>query len=239
MLIDLHAHSSGISRCCRISIDEVLKQTLASGMDGIILTNHYQRSYIKDSPLEAFAEKYIAEFVAAKELGARIGCKVFFGIEVTMELYPKVHMLIYGVAPEFLKEHPDLFNCTQKELYNLVKSYGGVLIQAHPFRNGTTVLDTEFLDGVEINCHPKYESSYSKELLEIAEKEHLLVTCGGDYHADTHRPTCGMFLPKETKDTMDFCSYLLSSGEKKLCIQETNCDTCTIVSVKQSEQIKA
>ena len=40
------------------------------------------------------------------------------------------------------------------------------------------VLDTDFLDGVEINCHPLYGNSYSKELMEIAEKERLIVTCG-------------------------------------------------------------
>ena len=45
MLIDLHAHTSGISRCCRIPIPEVLRQTLDNGMDGIVLTDHYQKSY--------------------------------------------------------------------------------------------------------------------------------------------------------------------------------------------------
>ena len=110
-----------------------------------------------------------------------------------------------------------------------MKAHGGVLVQAHPFRNGATVLDTNFLDGVEINCHPLYGNSYSKELLEIAEKHHLLVTCGGDFHADTYHPKCGMFLPDTVKDHFDLGAYLLSSEKKKLCIQEPNCDVCTIV----------
>lgn len=234
MLIDLHAHSSGISRCCRIPFDQVLKQTLVSGMDGIILTNHYQKSYIQDGRADEFAENYIAEFYTAEQYGKEIGCKVFFGIEVTVELYPNVHMLIYGVEPEFLRKHPCIFDCTQKELYELVKSDDGILIQAHPFRNGTTVLDTDYLDGVEINCHPLYGNSYSKELLDIAEKDHLIVTCGGDFHADTYRPKCGMLLPDGIKDHNDLRSYLLSPEEKKLCIQEPNCDTYTIISIKSS-----
>ena len=233
MLIDLHAHSSGISRCCRIPIPEVLRQTLDNGMDGIVLTNHYQKSYIQDDRFDEFIQRYADEFYAAKAYGDSIGCKVLFGIEVTMERYPKVHMLIYGADPDFLKKNPMLFDCTQEELYTLVKANRALLIQAHPFRNGTTVLDTDFLDGIEISCHPLYGNSYSKELLEIAEKKHLLVTCGGDFHADTYRPKCGMILPDNIYDHNGLRDYLLSPEEKKLCIQEPNCETYQIISIKK------
>lgn len=231
MLIDLHAHSSGISQCCRIPYEQVLKQTLDSGMDGIILTNHYKSYYVQDGCVDDLVERYIAEYHAAEQYGREIGCKVFFGIEVTLDKYPGVDMLIYGVGPEFLREHSYIYGCTQKELYEQVKSDRGILIQAHPFRN-TTMMDTDYLDGVEINCHPLYGNSYSKELLEIAEEKHLIVTCGGDYHADTYRPKCGMFLPDEIGDHEDFREYLLSAGEKKLCIQEPNCDEVVTVSVE-------
>lgn len=229
MLIDFHAHSSGISRCCRIPYNEVLKQTLDNGMDGIVLTNHYQKSYVQNDCAVDFAEKYINEFYAAKQYGNDIGCKVFFGVEVTPELYPNVHMLIYGLEPEFLIENPSLFDLTQEELYALVNSNGGLLIQAHPFRNGTSVMNTDFLDGVEINCHPLYGKSYSNELLEIAKNNNLIVTCGGDFHADTYRPKCGMFLPNDIKDNKKLYSYLISKEEKELFIQEPNSDEYLII----------
>lgn len=232
MLIDLHAHSSGISHCCRISYKQVLEQTLDNGMDGIILTNHYQKSYFKDGSLDEFVEEYIYEFFTAEKYGNEIGCRVFFGIEVTMELYPKVHILIYGLEPDFLRKHPNLFDCSQKELYELVKSNNGVMVQAHPFRNGTTVLDTEFLDGIEINCHPLYKNSFSDEILRIARENGLIVTCGGDFHADTYRPKCGMYLPEYVKNNNDLRSYLLSTTEKLLCIQEPNQDKSIIISIR-------
>lgn len=232
MLIDLHAHSSGISKCCRIPFEKVLNTALEKGMDGIVLTNHYQKSYIQNETAGAFAERYISEFSAAEQYGREIGCRVFFGIEVTMELYPGVHILLYGLTPDFLRKYPQLFDCTQKELYELVKTNNGVMVQAHPFRGGTTVLDTDFLDGVEINCHPLYGNSFSGELLEIAEKDRLIVTCGGDFHADTYRPICGMFLPDGTEDHRDMGLWLLSREEKKLCIHEPNTDRHTVISVK-------
>lgn len=232
MLIDLHAHSSGISRCCQIPFEQVLKQTLDNGMNGIVLTNHYQKSYVGDDCLDNFVENYITEFFSAEQYGKKIGCKVYFGIELTTELYPNVHMLIYGVGPEFLRKHPYLFDLTQKELYKLVKSNNGILVQAHPFRNGTTVLDTEYMDGVEINCHPLYGKSYAEKLLCIAKDNHLIVTCGGDFHADTYRPKCGMFLPNHIKNHNDLCSYLLSPDEKKLCVQEPNSTICSTICIK-------
>lgn len=220
MLIDLHAHSSGISKCCGIPYERVLEEALSVGIDGIALTNHYQKSYIENGNAAEFAEKYIDEFYKARKYGEKIGCRALFGIEMTMEQYPKVHMLIYGVAPELLLKYPTLFDCTQEELYKTVKAYNGLLIQAHPFRNGTTVLNTDFLDGVEINCHPLYKKSYACELTEIAKRNGLILTCGGDYHADTYRPKCGMLLSENVKNSSDLRVFLLSDKEKTLCVQE-------------------
>lgn len=231
MLIDLHAHSSGISKCCRIPFEDVLKQALSVGIDGIVLTNHYQKSYISDSDAAAFASKYTAEFYAAKQYGEQIGCKVFFGIEMTMEKYKGVHMLIYGVEPDFLLKHPALFDCTQAQLYRTVKACNGVVVQAHPFRNGTAVMDTALLDGVEINCHPLYKQSHAAELTAIAEKNHLILTCGGDYHADTYRPRCGMILPDDLESNIELGRFLASDRKKKLYVQEPNSTQCICLHV--------
>ena len=229
MLVDLHGHTKGISKCCRIPYQQVLETALEYGMDGIALTNHYQKSYVIDGDINGFVEKYIAEFYVTEEYGRKIGCKVFFGIELTTARYPNVHMLIYGVDPDFLRIHPWLFDLSQEELYQLVKANNGILIQAHPFRNGATVLDPRFMDGVEINCHPLYGKSYAQELLAIAKEHSFIVTCGGDFHADTYRPKCGMVLPENIKDHHDLCAYLLSPDAKTLCIQEPNHTTCETI----------
>ena len=229
MLVDLHGHTKGISKCCQIPYQQVLETTLEHGMDGVVLTNHYQKSYIQDGDIDGFVEKYIAEFYTTEEYGEKIGCRVYFGVELTTARYPNVHMLIYGVDPDFLRIHPWLFDLTQEELYQLVKANKGILIQAHPFRNGATVLDPRFMDGVEINCHPLYGKSYAQELLAIAKEHSLIVTCGGDFHADTYRPKCGMVLPENIKDHHDLCAYLRSPEEKTLCIQEPNHTTCETI----------
>ena len=223
MLLDLHAHTKEISTCCRIPAAEVLKRAKEAGLDGIVLTNHYQKSYAPDGDYAAFAQRYIAAYKQAKALGDAMGLRVFFGIEVTMASNTYIHLLVYGVAPAFLEENPTLFDETPRFLYEKVHAAGGVLVQAHPFRFGEYLQDTLYLDGVEISCHPLYPTGTQRErLTEIAQKDGLLLTCGGDYHADTYRPHCGVYLPDEIADGVALGTYLKEAKEIHLLVQEVD-----------------
>ena len=166
MLIDFHTHSKGISRCCLIEGKDMVQVVLDNGMEGIILTNHYDKNYVQNNDSLSFAKKYIAEYHSVKEYGIQIGIKVFFGIELTMAKHNNVHMLIYGVSEEWLLQHSNIYDYTQKELYESVKKEGGILVQAHPFRRGKDVLlDLSLMDGVEANCHHKLIKDYYCGLL--------------------------------------------------------------------------
>ncbi len=220
MLIDMHAHSSAISKCCHITASDNIDLAREMGYGGFVLTNHYKKAYADEEGVDSLVERYISEFRAAEEYGKSLGFTVYFGIEVAMVLYSRVEMLIYGVEPEFLRAHPLLFNYTQEKLYSVVHEAGGVLIQAHPFRYGGSVLDANYLDGIEINCHPYYGSSFSAKILEVAEKKGLAVTCGGDYHADTLRPMCGMHVPDDVTTSAELGKHIATAGEKRLLVAD-------------------
>ena len=220
MKLDLHAHSSGISHCCRIPAETVLSFAQNIGLDGIVLTNHYTKYYVRDDDAEGFARAYIAEYEYAKALGDAIGVKVFFGVEVTWEESTNVHILLYGVSPEFVLSHPRMYDYSQKALYEVVKAVGGAMIQAHPYRNGATVLDTRYLDGLEINCHPLYEKSYAEKLIAIAQSEGLIVTCAGDFHADTYRPISATHIPDFVTNDAEIAKFLLTASRVELIIHE-------------------
>jgi histidinol phosphatase-like PHP family hydrolase len=224
MIIDMHAHSSGISPCCRIPADKVIIACKERGLDGIILTNHYSKSYLLNGDANGFAREYVDEYRLAKKYGEEYGVRVFFGIEITMELYDRVHLLVYGVDCDFVLSHPDIYDYTQQELYKTVHEYGGALIQAHPMRRGKNVLlDLDFLDGVEINSHPIYDATHVDELSEIAAEKGLMITSGGDYHADTKRPFCGAELPEDIEST-SIGKFLLTTDKLKIHYQEPRCD---------------
>ena len=220
MLIDLHAHTSNISRCCQIDAVGMLDTAKKIGLDGVALTNHYQKSYLDGGTAEDFAKKYVDEFYYTRECGEKIGMRVFFGIEVTSVPNNKTHILIYGVEPEFVLDHPKIFDYTLKELYEAVKSVGGIIVQPHPYRNGGKLLDVQYLDGVEINCHPLYKKSDSEAMINIAAENRLALTCGGDYHNDTYRCKCGMYLPYDICDGVALGKYIAEADKIKLCIHE-------------------
>lgn len=221
MLIDMHAHTSGISTCCRIPAPDVVKAALDAGLDGIVLTNHYQRSYVKDGDAAAFAKRYADEYAYAKECADAAGCRIFYGMEVTMHRHDNAHILVYGLDPQFTVENPLLYEMSMEELYTLVHEKGGMLVQAHPFRRGINVLqDLKYLDGVEANSHPLYDATHVQKLTEIAQSKKLILTSGGDYHADTPRPHCGAYLPDDLKDTRDLKNFLMTTDSLDIEYQE-------------------
>ena len=103
MLIDLHAHSKGISKCCKIFGNDMVILTKDKGLDGIVLTNHYDKSYLINNDKNEFAERYVNEYRYVKECGDKINFKVFFGIEVTLELVETLKQLV--IIPNTLLEN--------------------------------------------------------------------------------------------------------------------------------------
>lgn len=239
MLLDLHAHSSGISVCCQIDACENLVRAKAAGLDGLVLTNHYTKDYVDERGALAFAHRYVDEYYQAKRAADDLGLTLLFGVEVTMEKYCDVHLLVYGVEDSFVYEHPTMYDYTQKELWEAVKAAGGALVQAHPYRREVKrLLDTAMLDGVEVNCHPLYKYTHRDEMVEIAVKNNLALTCGGDYHADTRRPICGTYLPDDiAKSRSALAEYLLTVKTMTLCDHEIGSEAPTRITYTRGEGI--
>lgn len=221
MLIDMHAHTSGISRCCRADAPEILTIAKNSGLDGIILTNHYQKCYLDGGKASDFAKKYVNEYLYTAECAEKIGIRTAFGAELTPEFDTRIHLLMYDIPFAAVLENPEMWELPLEEIYRLAKGYGGTLIQAHPFRNGATVLNTAFLDGIEVNCHPVYKISYREKIFETAKDADVAVSCGGDFHKDTYRPKCGVYFESGTER---FGESLLKMNKTRLLVHEPNED---------------
>lgn len=204
-----------------------------AGIQGIVLTNHYCKDYLRNLSYEIWIDGYTEEYEQAKNYGNSVGIRVYFGVEVTMEFDPRVHLLIYGITPKEVKDNPNLFDMSLAELSAFCRKNQYALIQAHPFRGGTSVLDTKYLDGVEINCHPAYGNTYSDEIIRIAQENKIAVTCGCDYHGDVpYRPKGGIFLPETIRTSKDLAFYLKNTEEFHLQIHEINAENFKRVSVK-------
>ena len=137
-------------------------------------------------------------------------------------------MLIYGVDCDFVLKHPELYDYTQQELYQLVHQNGGILVQAHPYRKGIDVmLDLNYLDGVEANCHPLYDATHIKKLSNLALSNKKLLTCGGDFHNDTIRVKCGVYIIEGLNDTSSVIKYLEKTNKQAIQLFE-EWKVCTV-----------
>lgn len=208
MLIDAHMHTSGISPCSHRTPAQIVAQCLADETDGFVLTNHCDKSYTRDISYSEWCRRYNEEYYSAKRIGDRYGVRVFFGIEVNTATVKNVHYLIYGITPQALLSSPELYLLEQQDLYAYCVENDFALFQAHPFRNGTVPQDPRYLHGVEINCHPIYKTSMSREVRSFAEQHQLKLSCGSDFHGDHYKPYCGMYLPEEIRTEKEFKNFI-------------------------------
>ena len=226
MLIDMHTHSSGISGCCRLNVFEIVDAAKDVGLDGIILTNHYYSDGADDYESQAdYVECYIKEYELARAYGEKVGLKVFFGIEVTPEFMERLHLLVYGVETDFLRNNPQLCDLSLKELYELVHENGGILVEAHPFRHNCPIIDTNYLDALEINCHPLYKTTHFDDVKNGALQGKVKLTCGSDYHGDTYRAFCGVYFPDNVEEIGDITDYIKNSSQINMRVHEVDGDS--------------
>lgn len=91
-----------------LALGDLLARARERGLDGVCLTEH-NALWQNTERLEAAAERY--------------GVAIFRGTEVTTQYG---HVLVYGLE----RFHNSMFDL--HELYRVVESEGGVLVQAHP-----------------------------------------------------------------------------------------------------------
>lgn len=221
MLIDPHIHTRGISHCSKCRYDKLVDICLQDGIDAIVLTNHYKHGYYEsDENFPAWRQKYVDEYRITKEEGARRGVKVFFGLEVTLDETPYIDYVIYGLSDDLIEKERSLAVFSQKELFDYCESHNAVLYQAHPYRNGTTPQDPRYLHGVEINCHPMYNNNDKQRIITFAAEHSLKLSCGSDYHGDTYKPHCGIYVPDDISDTVALAEFLRRPEQCELEIHD-------------------
>lgn len=219
----MHTHSSGISSCAKKDVFGMIEDSISAGLDGFVLCNHYSKKESDRIGADKFDEMYTEEFRAGKKYGDLRSFRVFFGIEVTMEFCRDVHLLIYGVDDEFhARQKKPLYEMTAQELYAAVKSADGIVSQAHPMRkNNSVFIDMKYLDALELNSHLRYDGPHTDLICSLAREHGLFVTSGGDYHADTRRTYCGIFIPDDIADCKGIKDFLVSSDSYDIALEDT------------------
>lgn len=192
-LYETHMHTEEASRCGKVSGAEMARAAKEYGYSGVFITDHHWGGNTRpdrELPWEEWVDEFCSGYEAAKRVGDEIGLSVFMGWEAG---FRGTEFLIYGLDKAWMKAHPELRTVSVEEQYQLIREAGGMVIQAHPFREEPYIpeirLFPEWVDGVEIinaqhsnpggnRPHPEYD----RKAREYAAKYGLPGTAGSDMH---------------------------------------------------------
>lgn len=211
---EMHLHTSLCSACARSTAQEYIEKLHDIGYAGAVITNHfYHGNTSVDRNLEwvDFVNAYREDYLAARSLGEKWGIDILFGIE---EVYSRgKEALIYGLEPEDLIETPSFLNMEIGEISDFVRSKGGFIVCAHPFRARSYIPDPDrepnpaLFDGIEVfNCGNADDEN--RKAVDFAAKCGLAPIAGGDVHIADCLGEAGLAFEKRITNGVELVSAL-------------------------------
>ncbi len=229
---ETHLHTSEGSACGKCDGASMAEALLKAGYAGCFVTDHAwggNTAVDRSLPWREWVEKFALGYEHVKEFGEKHGLLVMFGYESG---YEGTEFLIYGITPSWMADHPELHDATIPEQLSLIHSGGGIVIQAHPYREEFYIpeirLFPEYADGIEgINAtHSSHLSlshkgpQWNDQAIELARRYRKPMTAGSDVHS-TNLFGGGILTDRPLKDASDFTSlimgsepYLLTDGDR-------------------------
>lgn len=212
---ETHCHSSQCSRCARSTAQELVRAYHRAGYAGLVLTDHFifgNSCVDRTLPWQTQMECYYNAFLDARKEAESLDFDVIFGIEHAYGDGKEV--LIYGIDLSFLLANPDIPEITLDELVRRVHACGGIVIQAHPFRNRHYVNmavgpRSDLVDGIEV-YNAGNAPGEDLQALALSREKDCIVTCGGDIHtaSDPRIGAAGIILPFRVRDSKAFADAL-------------------------------
>ncbi|MCQ2440739.1 MAG: PHP domain-containing protein [Clostridia bacterium] len=204
------------SRCCTCSIEKALELYSEKGVNAICLTNHF---YI-DSPIftgktkDGCIDSYLSDYEKMKELAKPYGIKILLGCEIRFT-ENKNDYLIYGVNRDILEEAFDYFDSGLENFRKNVVLKNSLFIQAHPFRDNMTLVDTALLDGFEtLNLCNNHNNRIASSAFFAKEQGVKICIGGSDFHHDKpYYPATILMLSKTIPSDSFELVELIKSGD--------------------------
>ena len=222
-LYEMHCHALPCSGCGGIQPEDLVRGMKEVGYTGMVLTDHFYHGNTgirRKMPWADFVAAYEQSYLRAKAVGDELDFDVLFGIEEGVGDGKEV--LIYGITPQFLYDHPEIRECDLPTLSRLVHEAGGLIYQAHPFRVRDYIarpweaLPMQYFDGIEMYnaCNPDLDNARA---VQFAAENDLATIAGSDRHYMGHCANFGILVPERLRTEADL-AQVLRSGEYELNI---------------------
>lgn len=213
---ELHCHSNDISGCARVNTTDIINKFTGKGYSTVVLTNHFNTDTMRNKGAKGWDE-WIDLYVSAYEkLKAEATGKlnILLGMELRFDENCNDY-LVFGITEAFLRKYPNMLSMNPHSFHQIANENGCLLIQAHPFRNGMTIIRPDGLDGVEVfNGHFGHDSR--NDLADLwADRFNLIKTSGTDFHYNDAMANGGIFTDVEIT-SMPQLVEILKSGNYTL-----------------------
>ena len=181
---ELHYHTAEVSSCSKVSAADSVYLYRNKDYEGIVVTDHYTRQFfeqVDDISWDEQIDRYLSGFDLAARTGSLLGMDVLPGMEIRFDDNYNDY-LVYGIDRAFLLDNPELYKLGIRSFHELAKQNNLLVYQAHPMRNGMTIVNPRRLDGLEgYNGNPRHDSR--NDIAGIwAKKYELPILSGSDFH---------------------------------------------------------
>ena len=191
---ELHCHSAEVSDCGQLSARVLTKSYVEKGYTTVVLTNHLSKFTYKNFRFDhsdwSWKQKidfYMDGFhrfedAASGKLNVILGCELRSNLDDN-------DYLLYGVTEDFLRSLPEMMDERLAVVREELHSIGGLLYQAHPFRDTMQIKRPSRLDGIEVfnACNIGIRNTIADMW---ADEFGLLKSSGSDFHT-TSQKICG------------------------------------------------
>ncbi len=215
---ELHIHTSPVSKCAKVDAITTAQHFLDKGYKTIVITNHLSPTLFEKvitcdpNDWKAVADCYLSDYRLARQ-AVEGKMNVLLGIELRVRENINDY-LIYGISEEFVYNLGNVMDLKLKEIVPIVHSAGGLIFQAHPFRNAMTVTNPELLDGIEVYNLSFGHDSRNDIACSWAKKFNLLHTIGQDYHKPEYLIGAGILTDTEITSNAELVEVLKSKSFK-------------------------
>jgi len=211
-LYELHTHTAECSKCASICAEDLVAFYHELGFDGICITDHFlngNTTIPRYLSYKTRVERFTTGYYRAKEMGEKLGIKVFFGWEYG---HGGMDLLTYGLDEKWLLENPHIMDISTSEYCNLVRDSGGYIVHAHPFREASYIdhirLFPRHVDAVEIfNANrTDFENEMAKH---YAKSYNLPIQAGSDNHHGNQPRLGAMAFRKEQNSITEIIKNII------------------------------
>lgn len=206
-LFDPHTHTAETSKCGHLPAAEVVDRYVRSGFSGLVVTDHLHPEYLsridKDHDWNKAMDHYLSGYHASKKRGDEVGFQVILGTELRFPENDNDY-LVYGIDEDWLRSNPYVCCMSAREFFQ--KFHDQVLIiHAHPYRDGNTVVFEDAVHGTEIiNGNPRHDN-HNDLALDLARRHpDFFRLAGSDTHQAGDEARAGVILPEKPADSFAY-----------------------------------